>query len=73
MRVVYHQSLKQPGSFAEYTPIAVQVLIAGAGGSVGHYLTQLAHARGFEVIIASHERHWPRLKSWARHSASPTC
>lgn len=99
-RVAYHQSLKQPGSFAEYTPIAAQVLmrlpevlsyrvaaafpcpaltafqalekipprpgapllIAGAGGSVGHYLTQLAHARGFEVITASHERHWPRLR-----------
>lgn len=99
-RVAYHQSLKQPGSFASYTPLAAQVLmrlpdslsyvaaaafpcpaltafqalekiparpgapllIAGAGGSVGHYLVQLAHARGFEVITASHARHWPRLQ-----------
>lgn len=39
------------------------VLVAGAGGSVGHYLVQLAHSRGFEVIISSSERHWTRLKT----------
>lgn len=38
-----------------------QLLIAGAGGSVGHYLVQLAQARGFDVTTLSSERHWARL------------
>lgn len=100
-RVAYHQSLKKPGSFAEYTAVDARVLmhlpekldyasaaafpcpaltawqaiekipvqpgqpllIAGAGGAVGNYLVQFAHARGFEVITASSERHWERLTS----------
>lgn len=37
------------------------ILIAGAGGSVGHYLVQLAQARGFDVTTLSSERHWARL------------
>lgn len=37
------------------------ILIAGAGGSVGHFLVQMAQARGFEVTTLSHERHWSRL------------
>lgn len=37
------------------------LLIAGAGGSVGHYLVQLAQARGFEVTTLSSERHGSRL------------
>ncbi len=38
-----------------------EILIAGAGGSVGHFLVQLAVARGFEVTTLSSERHWSRL------------
>lgn len=98
-RVAYHQSLERPGSFAEYTPLAVEVLlrlpaeldfvtaagfpcpaltawqalekvpaspgeellISGAGGSVGHYLVQLAAARGFVVSVMCHARHRERL------------
>ncbi|WP_160869057.1 zinc-binding dehydrogenase [Pantoea sp. Taur] len=37
------------------------LLISGAGGSVGHFLVQLAYARGFEVTTLSGERHWSRL------------
>ena len=100
-RVAYHQSLQRPGSFAEFTPIAAQVLmripdaidfataaafpcpaltawqaiekvpaqpgapllIAGAGGSVGHFLVQLAQARGFDVTTQSSERHFSRLQA----------
>jgi NADPH:quinone reductase len=100
-RVAYHQSLQRPGSFAEFTPIAAQVLmrlpdaidfamaaafpcpaltawqaiekvptqpgapllIAGAGGSVGHFLVQLAQARGFTVTTLSSERHFSRLQA----------
>ncbi len=100
-RVAYHQSLRQPGSFAEYTPVAARALmrlparldfaaaaafpcpaltawlalekipvhagaeiaIAGAGGSVGHFLVQLAIARGFIVTTLCHPRHWNRLKA----------
>lgn len=39
------------------------LLIAGAGGSVGHYLVQLAVARGFDVTTLSSERHWSRLRA----------
>ncbi|KAA8996671.1 alcohol dehydrogenase [Affinibrenneria salicis] len=44
----------QPGS---------PVLISGAGGAVGHYLVQLAAARGFSVTTLSHARHWARLQA----------
>lgn len=37
------------------------LLISGAGGAVGHYLTQLAVRRGFDVSAICHPRHWPRL------------
>lgn len=98
-RVAYHQSLERPGSFAEYTPLAAEVLIrlpaeldfataaafpcpaltawqaleklpaapgqellvSGAGGSVGHYLVQLAVARGFVVSVMCDTRHRERL------------
>lgn len=43
---------RQPGA---------SLLIAGAGGSVGHFLVQLAQARGFEVSTMSSERHWLRM------------
>lgn len=39
------------------------LLISGAGGSVGHYLVQLAVERGFSVSAICHERHWNRLMS----------
>ncbi|WP_439839419.1 zinc-binding dehydrogenase [Aeromonas caviae] len=38
------------------------LLVSGAGGAVGHYLVQLAAARGFTVTTMSHQRHWARLK-----------
>lgn len=38
-----------------------RLLISGAGGSVGHYLVQLAVRRGWEVSTMSHPRHWPHL------------
>lgn len=100
-RVAYHQSLHRNGSFAEYTLLAAQtliaipdeidfataaaipcpaltawqaiekvpaqagarLLIAGAGGAVGHFLVQLAYAREFDVTTVSHPRHWSRLKA----------
>lgn len=37
------------------------VLISGAGGSVGHYLVQMAVQRGFTVSVIAHSRHWERL------------
>lgn len=99
--VAYHQSLKDAGSFAEYTPIMAHVLlqlpvdmsfnhaaafpcpgltawqaiekipprenaellIAGAGGAVGLYLTQLAVERGFAVTALCHPRHWEKMKA----------
>lgn len=39
------------------------LLVSGAGGAVGHYLVQLAAARGFTVTTMSHPRHWERLHS----------
>ncbi len=98
-RVAYHQDLRRPGSFAEYTPVKVtalirlphevdyataasipcpaltawqalekipaksgrSLLISGAGGSVGHYLTQLAVSRGFEVSVMANPRHQENL------------
>jgi NADPH2:quinone reductase len=45
-----------------------RLLINGAGGSVGHYLVQLATQRGWDVTTCSHERHWSRLADLgARH------
>lgn len=38
-----------------------RLLISAAGGSVGHFLVQLACARGFEVHALSHPRHAERL------------
>lgn len=38
-----------------------QLLIGGAGGSVGQYLVQLATLRGWCVTTMSHARHWDRL------------
>lgn len=43
------------------TQPGAELLIAGAGGSVGHYLVQLAVARGFRVTAMCSERHWSRL------------
>lgn len=100
-RVAYHQDLNLAGSFAEYTPLDVavlmklpeqldfataasfpcpgltawqaleklprqpgqRVLVSGAGGAVGHYLVQLASARGFVVTVLCHPRHWDRLRA----------
>ncbi|MBJ3815816.1 alcohol dehydrogenase catalytic domain-containing protein [Shimwellia pseudoproteus] len=39
------------------------VLISGAGGSVGHYLLQMAVRRGFTVHTLSHRRHFARLSA----------
>jgi NADPH:quinone reductase-like Zn-dependent oxidoreductase len=38
------------------------LLISGAGGAVGHYLVQMASARGYVVTAMSHPRHWQRLR-----------
>ncbi|UIA88876.1 hypothetical protein LU631_06010 [Erwinia tracheiphila] len=38
-----------------------EVLIAGAGGTMGRYLVQLAVARGQRVTVMCSERHWARL------------
>lgn len=38
-----------------------EILIAGAGGSVGHFLVQFAAQRGFQVTASCHPRHWQRL------------
>ena len=42
-------------------PAQSYVLISGAGGAVGHYLTQLAVRRGLHVFALCHPRHWDRL------------
>lgn len=39
------------------------LLISGAGGAVGHYLVQLAAARGFTVTAICNPRHWGRLRA----------
>ncbi|MBO1359065.1 zinc-binding dehydrogenase [Acetobacter sacchari] len=39
------------------------LLIAGAGGGVGHYLVQLAVGRGFAVTAMCNQRHWARLRA----------
>lgn len=39
-----------------------RILISGAGGGVGNYLTQLAVGRGFVVTALCHSRHWQRLR-----------
>ncbi|MGU1062157.1 zinc-binding dehydrogenase [Pseudomonas aeruginosa] len=38
------------------------LLVSGAGGAVGHYLVQLASARGFAVTAMANIRHWDRLR-----------
>lgn len=39
-----------------------RILVSGAGGSVGHWLVQLASARGFAVTAMCNPRHWERLR-----------
>lgn len=39
------------------------LLVSGAGGAVGNYLTQLASARGFAVTAQCNPRHWDRLRA----------
>ncbi|MDP9524321.1 zinc-binding dehydrogenase [Pseudomonas putida] len=39
------------------------LLVSGAGGAVGHYLVQLASARGFAVSAMAHARHHERLRA----------
>jgi NADPH2:quinone reductase len=39
-----------------------RILISGAGGSVGHWLTQLAHRRGFIIEVMCNTRHRERLQ-----------
>ena len=43
------------------------LLISGAGGSVGHYLTQLAVSRGFVVSVLAHPRHRDNLIALGAH------
>lgn len=43
------------------------LLISGAGGSVGHYLTQLAVARGFIVSVLANPRHREDLTALGAH------
>lgn len=38
-----------------------KLVIAGAGGAVGHYLLQLAKRLEWQVTVLCHPRHWPRL------------
>ncbi|MBN3766965.1 alcohol dehydrogenase catalytic domain-containing protein [Burkholderia sp. Ac-20365] len=40
-----------------------RVLVSGAGGAVGHYVVQLAAARGYDVSVMCNARHWARLRS----------
>ncbi|RFU49770.1 zinc-binding dehydrogenase [Paraburkholderia sp. DHOC27] len=42
---------------------AQHLLISGAGGSVGHYLVQLAKERGFRVSVMCNPRHASRLSA----------
>jgi NADPH:quinone reductase-like Zn-dependent oxidoreductase len=42
-------------------PAGRRLLISGAGGSVGHYLVQLACRQGWQVTAMAHARHWQRL------------
>lgn len=44
-------------------PRGQSLLVSGAGGAVGHYLVQLASARGLDVTTLSHPRHWDRLRA----------
>ncbi|MFG1394801.1 alcohol dehydrogenase catalytic domain-containing protein [Xanthobacter agilis] len=39
----------------------MRLLVSGAGGAVGRFLVQLAHARGVRVTAMAHPRHTPRL------------
>ena len=47
------------------------LLVSGAGGAVGHYLVQLAAARGFAVTTMSHSRHWDRLRTLGASDCLP--
>lgn len=38
-----------------------RLFVSGAGGSVGHYLVQMANARGWNVTARSHPRHHEKL------------
>lgn len=49
------------------TKVGRALLISGAGGSVGHYLTQLAVTRGFVVSTLAHSRHSDNLISLGAH------
>ncbi|WP_207950588.1 zinc-binding dehydrogenase [Marinobacter sp. JSM 1782161] len=46
-----------------------RILISGAGGAVGHFLVQLAVARGFDVSVLCNARHWERLRSLGASNA----
>lgn len=48
-----------------------EILISGAGGSVGHYLVQLAEMRGFSVTAMCNPRHWDRLRAFSRAVCMP--
>lgn len=41
-----------------------RLLVSGAGGAVGHYLVQLAVARGLRVTAMCNPRHWQRLQAF---------
>lgn len=48
-----------------------ELLVSGAGGAVGHYLVQMAVARGFVVTTMSHPRHRERLRSLGASNCLP--
>ena len=47
------------------------LLLSGAGGAVGHYLVQLAQARGFAVTTLNHPRHDVRLLALGARRCRP--
>lgn len=48
-----------------------RLLVSGAGGAVGHYLVQLARARGFAVTAMANARHWERLRELGAQNCIP--